>query len=265
VDYHGFIGTVSERAHAPPEEAERASCATLQTLAERLTAGEAEDVAERLPGPLRACLHRAGAYEPFHADEFLRRVALRARLDPSHAERDARAVFVALRHAIGPDEFDDLRSELPRDLESLLDDALREPPPPPPGGTAATVSADELVARVAERTGLGADRAWRAAEAVLEVLAYRITAGEVEDLERRLPAELQPALERGKAQRRPARPLSLETFLAMIAEREGVDRGQAAEHARAVLAVLREAIGDDEFHDVTAQLPGEYRVLLRSG
>jgi uncharacterized protein (DUF2267 family) len=118
---------------------------------------------------------------------------------------------------------------------------------------------------VAERTGLDPDRAWRAAEAVLEVLAYRITAGEVEDLERRLPAELQPALERGKAQRLPARPLSLDTFLALIARREGVDRGRAAEHTRAVLGVLREAIGEDEFHDTTSQLPGEYRVLLRSG
>jgi uncharacterized protein (DUF2267 family) len=100
---------------------------------------------------------------------------------------------------------------------------------------------------------------------VLEVLGYRITAGQVEDLERRVPAELATALERGKAQRRTARPLSLDTFIALIADREGVDRSQAAEHARAVLAVLREAIGEDEFHDTTAQLPGEYRVLLRRG
>jgi uncharacterized protein (DUF2267 family) len=127
------------------------------------------------------------------------------------------------------------------------------------------MSIDEFIGRVAERTGLDRRRAQRAAEAVLEALAYRITAGQVEDLERRLPAELQSALERGKAERRPARPLSLDTFLALIADREGVDRGQAAEHARAVLAVLREAVGEDEFHDTTEQLPGEYQVLLRSG
>lgn len=87
--------------------------------------------------------------------------------------------------------------------------------------------------------------------------------GQVEDLERRLPSELQPALERGKAPRRSARPLSLDRFLAMIAEREGVDRGQAAEHARAVFAALREAVGEKEFHDTTEQLPREYRALLR--
>jgi uncharacterized protein (DUF2267 family) len=127
------------------------------------------------------------------------------------------------------------------------------------------VSVDEFIGRVADRAGLDRERAQRTAEAVLEALAYRITAGQVEDLERRLPAELQPAVERGKGQRRPARPLSLDTFLALIADRERVDRGQAAEHARAVLDVLREAIGEDEFHDTTAQLPGEYRVLLRRG
>lgn len=91
VDFEDFIGTVSERAHASAEEAERAACATLQTLAERLTAGETEDVAERLPAELRACLDAAGAYEAFHADEFLRRVGERAGLDRTRAEEvDAR-------------------------------------------------------------------------------------------------------------------------------------------------------------------------------
>jgi uncharacterized protein (DUF2267 family) len=263
VGYEGFIGTVGERAHVARAEAERASCATLQTLAERLTSGETEDVAACLPPELRRCLDGAGDFEPFHADEFLRRIAQRAGLEPPDAERDVRAVFVALWRAVGPDEFADLRSELPKDFEPLLDDALREPAPPPPAGTEATLTADEFLARLAERAGLDRERARRAAEAVLEALAYRITAGQVEDLERRLPPELQASLERGKAERRTARPLALDTFLGLIADREGIDRGQAAEHARAVFEVLRDAIGEDEFHDTTEQLPGEYRVLLR--
>jgi hypothetical protein len=51
----------------------------------------------------------------------------------------------------------------------------------------------------------------QACEVGLEVLGY---AGRAKDLERRLEAELQPALERGKARRRPARPLFLDTLLA---------------------------------------------------
>jgi uncharacterized protein (DUF2267 family) len=39
---------------------------------------------------------------------------------------------------------------------------------------------------------------------------------------------------------------------------EAVSLPEAVEHARAVLAVLREAIGDEEFFDVVVQLPAEY-------
>ncbi len=37
---------------------------------------------------------------------------------------------------------------------------------------------------------------------------------------------------------------------------------EASEHARAVFATLREAVGDEEYFDVTAQLPPDYGVLL---
>lgn len=101
LEYGGFIRTVSERADASPEDADRAACATLRTLAEQLTAGETDDIGERLPAELRACLEGVDDLEPFDADELLRRVAERADLDRSHAERAARAVFVALWHAPG--------------------------------------------------------------------------------------------------------------------------------------------------------------------
>src|SRR4051812_16200085 len=103
LDHGGFIRTVSERADASPKDADRAARATLRTLGERLTAGERDDIAERLPAELRACLEGVDDLDPFDADEFLRRVAERADLDRSHAERAARAVFVALWRALGPD------------------------------------------------------------------------------------------------------------------------------------------------------------------
>ena len=43
-----------------------------------------------------------------------------------------------------------------------------------------------------------------------------------------------------------------------------VDRGVAAEAARAVFAALRESIPEKEFRDTVAQSPGEYRPLLKS-
>ena len=57
--------------------------------------------------------------------------------------------------------------------------------------------------------------------------------------------------------------LSLTAFLREVARRERLPRGEALKHAKAVLAVLREAVGAKEFSDTVAQLPGEYRELLR--
>jgi uncharacterized protein (DUF2267 family) len=41
-----------------------------------------------------------------------------------------------------------------------------------------------------------------------------------------------------------------------------VDVERAQEHARAVLTTLREAVGAEEFVDVTVQLPDEYATVL---
>ncbi|MFL5826750.1 MAG: DUF2267 domain-containing protein, partial [Thermoleophilaceae bacterium] len=126
MNYEGFISTVQDRAHISGEEAARIACTTLETLSERLSGGEAEDIAERLPSELRSCVNTDRPNEPFHVDEFLRRIAQRAGVEKSIAERDARAVFTALWRAVGPDEFADMSSELPKDFQPLLDEAIAE-------------------------------------------------------------------------------------------------------------------------------------------
>jgi uncharacterized protein (DUF2267 family) len=55
--------------------------------------------------------------------------------------------------------------------------------------------------------------------------------------------------------------MSLDRFLDRVAEREGVTPEQASTDARAVFITLREAVGDEEFFDITVQLPPEYAVL----
>jgi uncharacterized protein (DUF2267 family) len=83
-------------------------------------------------------------------------------------------------------------AQLPKEFEPLLDVA-RVPRDP-------ETLRDPLVVRVAELASLEPAAAGRAVEAVLETLAVRISEGEVEDLMKRLPADLLPALERGLAQ-----------------------------------------------------------------
>ncbi|MEA2250917.1 MAG: hypothetical protein QOG70_1159 [Solirubrobacteraceae bacterium] len=266
MDYQGFIAMVREGAHISDDEAERAACATLQTLAHRISLGEVQDIAERLPQELRPCLEPDGGPERFHLDEFLRRVGDRVGVDGAGAERDARAVFTALWRAVGPNEFADMRAELPKDFDPLLDEALREEPAEPEARPPSEplLSYGELVGRVADGAGIERQRAQRALDAVLEVLASRITGGQVDDLEAALPVELRPALERGRARSGGrARGLSVDDFLREVARLADVSRGEAAEHARAVFAALRGAVGENEFADTKAQLPGEYRILFR--
>jgi uncharacterized protein (DUF2267 family) len=56
--------------------------------------------------------------------------------------------------------------------------------------------------------------------------------------------------------------MGFEDFVRRVAEREGVEAPRARAHARVVMQTLREAVGDDEFFDVTVQLPDEYVAAL---
>jgi len=57
--------------------------------------------------------------------------------------------------------------------------------------------------------------------------------------------------------------VKLDASVRRVAELEGTSLEIAFEHVRAVLSTLREAAGEREFLDVTAQLPDEYEVALR--
>lgn len=269
MDYQGFITTVKDRAQLSDTEAQQVACATLRTLSERLSSGETGDIAERLPGELRSCLEPEDTSDRrFHIGEFLRRISDRAGVDKNAAERDARAVFVALWSAVGPEEFADMRAELPRDFDPLLETAGADAPASPAidtDGGSPVASLDEFLDRVAEGTGQDRDAALRAAHVVLEVLAIRITAGQAEDIAALLPPELAIALERGIAEGgRAAKPLTDDTFIDEVARRARVSRGQAIEDIRAVLNALRATLPQKEWSDTIAQLPDEYRPLLRS-
>ncbi|MEH0844040.1 DUF2267 domain-containing protein [Micromonospora sp. CPCC 205711] len=128
-----FVNAVARRAQLPPERAAAISRAALVTLAERVSAGEADHLAAQLPDDLGGYLAgptpaEAGAglgaevpggpaadgaagYGPV---EFLHRVAERAGVEPATAEVGVRAVFATLREAVTVGEFQDLVSQLPK-------------------------------------------------------------------------------------------------------------------------------------------------------
>jgi uncharacterized protein (DUF2267 family) len=253
VDYDRFVGVVEGATGLDRERAGRAIQATLQTLAERIDVGESRHLASQLPPEAAPFVGRIGGAQRFDVDEFLRRTAEREGVDLPTAEDHARAVFAALGQAVSPSEIDDLAAELSKDYTPLL----------PRGPYAEVLPAETFVQHVAQRARLDPDRGRRATDAVLETLGERISGGEVEDLVSRLPVTLHAPLNRAvqRTGGRPAR-MSLDDFLQRVAEREPADVFAARDHARAVFATLREAVGDEEFFDVTNQLPTEFGSVI---
>jgi uncharacterized protein (DUF2267 family) len=116
-----FLTKVAQQADVSLEKADALTSATLRTLAERISGGEAEDLAAQLPTELKPFLMPADEpAQPFDAEEFVRRVADRAGTDPDQATAGVRAVFTTLREAVTPGEIDDITSQLPKDLRGLI-------------------------------------------------------------------------------------------------------------------------------------------------
>ncbi|WP_446220181.1 DUF2267 domain-containing protein [Micromonospora sp. IBHARD004] len=124
-----FVEAVSRRSELPTGQAAMISRATLQTLAERVTGGEADELAAQLPDELSAYLTApAGDGGPTAGTvAFLYRVADRAGVDPAVAEVGVRAVLTTLREAVTVGEFRDLMAQLPKGFDAMVDPIPRPP------------------------------------------------------------------------------------------------------------------------------------------
>lgn len=108
------------------DQAERATLATLRTLGEHVSAGEAEDVADRLPGDLASAVTDRSDETPesFSVDEFVSRVMDRERIedvDRAAATRHVRAVMAALADAGLERELQEAREQLPNEFATLFE------------------------------------------------------------------------------------------------------------------------------------------------
>jgi len=121
MDYKTFTRTAAQRAGLPEDTTEQLERATLETLADRISGGEAEDLAAQLPGPLKEPLQKPREEaESFGVDEFVRRVAERSHVPEEQARRGAVAVLTTVREAVTPGELDDVLSQLPQEYRELV-------------------------------------------------------------------------------------------------------------------------------------------------
>ena len=119
----------------------------------------------------------------------------------------------------------------------------------------------EFVGLVESRAagGLSQDRAVGATGAVLSTLAGCLPPDVRHNLAAQLPKQLQRALRPPLAE--PA-PESTPRFLDRVAEREGLSRSEAFDHARAVLDALSIAVSAREIEHVRAHLPKDLDQLF---
>jgi uncharacterized protein (DUF2267 family) len=118
--YDEFISRVASGVSVSQSEAEKLTRAVLTTLSERITGGEARDLADQLPLPLQTPLLPADERaEAFDFVEFVRRVADRSGTDIHTAEMAVDVVFDTLRDAVTPGEFNDVLSQLPDDFKRV--------------------------------------------------------------------------------------------------------------------------------------------------
>src|SRR5690348_7838395 len=122
--YDEFVAQVRRRARlATPEEAERATRATLQTLGERIEIDEVKDLVSQLPQELALCMQSpaTGIGESFSLDEFFHRVSEREGVDLADATFHARIVTGLLGEVVTVGEIADVRAQLPPDFAKLFE------------------------------------------------------------------------------------------------------------------------------------------------
>ncbi|MEU8153129.1 DUF2267 domain-containing protein [Micromonospora sp. NPDC048986] len=137
MEYEDFINEVATRAKVSTDQAATLTSATLQTLADRISAGQAEDLAYQLPDGVDDHLRKPPPHrrqeqaQSYGLDEFVRRVADHPAVDRALAGAGVRAVLTTLREAVSRDEFDDAVAQLPKEFRQVIEpvgaDSRRRP------------------------------------------------------------------------------------------------------------------------------------------
>jgi uncharacterized protein (DUF2267 family) len=117
---------------------------------------------------------------------------------------------------------------------------------------------EEIIARVAERTGLFEGDAVALTRATLATLAEHISGDEARDLAAHLPGPLQDALLPTSEQ---AEPFGFHEFVNRVAQRCRREPAAVKGAVDAVMATLREAVPPGELDDVLGQLPRDFHRL----
>jgi uncharacterized protein (DUF2267 family) len=123
----------------------------------------------------------------------------------------------------------------------------------------------ELARTVAERSGLSREESADLTRAVVEGLFGQVSDGEATRLAAELPAALADSRPAAPQRRRKgAHPVAVDDFIRQVSGRTGLTEDETRTGTGAVLATLREALGEDGYRHLTGQLPAGYLELMRT-
>jgi len=118
----------------------------------------------------------------------------------------------------------------------------------------------ELARAVAERSGLSREESADITWAVLEGLADQLSEGEARRLVLDFPDLAEPPPESGRRTKE-AHPVKVRDFIRQLSQRTGLSDREASSGAGAVLAALRDGLGEEEYRHLVGQLPAQYATL----
>ncbi len=122
---------------------------------------------------------------------------------------------------------------------------------------------DRFIGHVQHRAELGTfEGAVTATRATLQTLGRRLAGGAPGNLAAQLHKEIGRYLTEQEGQQES---FSLDEFFDRVCKEEGVDLPQSVYHARVVVEVLREAVGDATVNKIREQLPDDWARLFEAG
>jgi uncharacterized protein (DUF2267 family) len=119
-----------------------------------------------------------------------------------------------------------------------------------------------LARSVAERTSLSREESADITWAVLQGLAGQLSQGEARHLAVDLPDPLAELLQAPRRRKQGAHPVAVRDFIRQVSQRTGLTEHDARAGTAAVLAALRQTLGQEDYGHLVGQLPAAYSGLV---
>lgn len=121
MEYEEFMDIIGQKVDlSNPSERENTVDVVLETLSERISATERDDLAAQLPDKLKEILYRAKTTERYPLEEFYNRITLRLDIGFPLAVKRSRAILTALKSAASRGQIEDILQNLPQEYRELF-------------------------------------------------------------------------------------------------------------------------------------------------